>query len=34
VLVVYSADRGMIRTGYQFSSLQAVDIPVEVQWLR
>jgi hypothetical protein len=34
VLVVYSADRGMIRTGYQFSSLQAVDVPVEVQWLR
>jgi hypothetical protein len=34
VLVVYSADRGMIRTGYQFSSLQAVDIPTEAQWLR
>lgn len=33
-LVVYSADRGMIRTGYQFSSLQAVDIPKEAQWLR
>ncbi len=33
LFVVYSADRGMIVSGYQVSSLQAVDVPGEALWL-
>ncbi len=33
VLVVYSADRGKIISGYQVSSLETVDIPEDVVWL-
>lgn len=32
LLVVYSADRGRIVTGYQFSRIEALDIPGDVQW--
>ncbi len=34
LLVVYSADRGMIITGYQVSSLSQTGIPTEARWLR
>lgn len=34
LMVVYSADRGMIVTGYQFSDLAQTGIPAEAQWLR
>lgn len=34
IYVVYSADRGMIVTGYQASSLQAVSIPEDARWLK
>ncbi|HEY7066307.1 MAG TPA: hypothetical protein VII06_32845 [Chloroflexota bacterium] len=34
LLVLYSAGRGMIRTGYQFSGTSQVDVPPEVQWLK
>jgi hypothetical protein len=34
VLVVYSANSGMIVTGYQFSTLDQIRIPGEAQWLR
>ncbi len=34
ILVVYSADRGMIITGYQLSSLSQTGIPAEARWLR
>jgi hypothetical protein len=33
LLVVYSADRDMIVTGYQCSSLDEVSIPEEARWL-
>lgn len=33
-LVVYSADRGIIVTGYQFSTIEATGIPKEVRWLK
>jgi hypothetical protein len=33
LLVVYSADRGTILTGYQISALQAATIPREARWL-
>jgi hypothetical protein len=32
--VVYSADRGMIITGYQASSLEAITIPEDARWLK
>jgi hypothetical protein len=34
ILVVYSADRGMIVTGYQVSSLSQTGIPAEARWLK
>lgn len=34
VLVVYSADRSMILTGYQVSTLDQTGIPLECRWLR
>lgn len=34
LLVVYSAERGAIRTGYQFSDLSGVRMPEDAQWLR
>ncbi len=34
ILVVYSADRGMIITGYQVSSSSQTGIPAEARWLR
>lgn len=34
VLVIYAADRGIIVSGYQFSSLETVRIPEEARWLR
>lgn len=34
LLVVYSADRGIIVTGYRVSDLQAVAFPEDLQWLR
>ncbi len=34
ILVVYSADRGMIITGYQVSSSSQTGIPTEARWLR
>jgi hypothetical protein len=34
LLVVFSADRGMIVTGYQFSTIEATGIPKEARWLK
>ena len=34
LFVVYSADRGIIISGYQVSSLEALGLPKEVVWLR
>jgi hypothetical protein len=34
LLVVYSADRGIIVTGYQFPTLEEIRIPQEAQWLK
>jgi hypothetical protein len=34
LLVIYSADRGIILSGYQFSTLEQTGIPEEVRWLR
>ena len=34
LLVVYSADRGIIVSGYQCSGLQTVGIPEDALWLR
>jgi hypothetical protein len=34
LLVVYSADFGIIKTGYMISSLERASIPTEAQWLR
>lgn len=34
LLVVYSADRGIIVSGYQFSALSGIRIPQEAQWLK
>lgn len=34
LLVVYSADRGIIVSGYQFSSLARTGIPQEARWLK
>jgi hypothetical protein len=34
LLVIYSADHGMMLSGYQFSELEAVGIPEEALWLR
>jgi hypothetical protein len=34
LLVLYSADRGIIVSGYQFSEMAAVAIPGDAQWLR
>ena len=34
MLVVYSADRGTITTGYQVSSVATVNLPATVRWLR
>lgn len=34
LLVVYSADRGIIVTGYQISGLETADIPEDARWLR
>ena len=33
LLVVYSADRDIIVSGYQFSSMEEVSIPEEARWL-
>lgn len=33
-VVAYSADRGIIVTGYQASDLTTVSVPEEVQWLK
>jgi hypothetical protein len=32
-LAVYSADRGIILSGYQISGLETAGIPESVQWL-
>ena len=34
VLVIYSADRGMIVSGYHFSTLDATGVPREARWLK
>jgi hypothetical protein len=34
LLVVCSVEHGMLRTGYQFSTLNRIDDPPEVRWLR
>lgn len=34
LLVIYSADRGMIRTGYMFTDLPNLDLPEDALWLR
>lgn len=34
LLVIFSANRGMIVTGYQYSSIEAIGIPKEAQWLK
>ena len=34
LLVVYSTDRGMIVTGYQFSDPAQTGIPAEARWLK
>ena len=34
LLVIYSADRGIIVTGYQFSELSETGIPSEARWLK
>jgi hypothetical protein len=34
LLVLYSADRGIIISGYQFSAMTAVAMPKDVLWLR
>ncbi len=34
LLVIYSADRGIIVTGYQFSELPETGIPSEARWLK
>lgn len=34
LLVIYSADRGIIVTGYQFSTLAATRVPQEALWLK
>jgi hypothetical protein len=34
VLVVYSADRSMIRTGYMFTDLPDIDLSEDALWLR
>ncbi|MGH2353123.1 MAG: hypothetical protein ACRDI2_14690 [Chloroflexota bacterium] len=34
LIVIYSVDRGVIITGYQFSDLSTVRIPKEALWLR
>ena len=33
LVVIHSADDGIIRTGYQVSDLSRVDIPTEARWL-
>jgi hypothetical protein len=33
VLVVYSANRGALTTGYQVSSVAATSVPAEARWL-
>lgn len=34
LVVIYSVDRGVIITGYQFSSFETITIPREASWLR
>jgi hypothetical protein len=34
LLVVYAADRGIIISGYQYSTLDQTSIPPEAVWLR
>ncbi len=34
LLVIYSADRGIMISGYQYSSLSTARIPGEAQWLK
>lgn len=34
LLVIYSADRGIIVSGYQFSTLDETRIPQEARWLK
>ena len=34
ILVIHSATRGIIRSGYQFSALEATSIPGEARWLK
>jgi len=33
-IVVYSADRGILLTGYQFTDLSDLNLPEDVQWLK
>lgn len=34
LIVVYSADRGILVTGYQFSTFDEVSMPEEARWLK
>jgi hypothetical protein len=34
LIVIFAADRGMIVTGYQFSTIEQTGIPPEARWLR
>jgi hypothetical protein len=34
LLVVYAANRGILITGYQFSTMDAIAIPGDAQWLK
>ena len=34
LIVVYSADRGILITGYQFSTFDEVSIPEDARWLK
>jgi hypothetical protein len=34
LLVIYSPDRGIIVSGYQFSALEKTGVPQEARWLR
>ncbi len=34
LVVIYSADRGIIVSGYQFSTLERTSVPQEARWLK
>lgn len=34
LLVIHAARRGIIVSGYQFSTLEKTGVPLEAQWLR